>query len=61
MIALLGLLFVGIGSIIAGVVLAIRRKRKWAVFLFSGLGICCLAAVAIMILALSHFGEVPRD
>lgn len=61
MIALLALVFVGIGSVIAGAILAFRGNRKWPAFLLGGFGLFCLAAVATIILALSHFGEAPRD
>jgi len=61
MIALLGLILIGVGSIVAGAVLAFRRKVKWPAFLLGGFGLFCLAAVAIMILALSHFGDAPRN
>jgi hypothetical protein len=61
MIALLALVFVGIATIIAGAVLVFRGNRKWPALLLGGFGFFCLVAVAAMILALSHFGEAPRD
>jgi hypothetical protein len=60
MIALLGLIVAGIGSMVASVVFAFRRKNKVSMFLFGGFGLFCLAVAGIMILACAHFGEVPR-
>jgi hypothetical protein len=61
MVALLGLILIRFGSIIAGSVLAFRRKVKWPAPLPGGFGLFCLAAAAIMMLALSHFGDAPRN
>jgi len=61
MIALLGLILIGFSSIITGAFLAFRRKVKWPALPLGGFGLFCLAAVAIMILALSHFGDAPGN
>jgi hypothetical protein len=59
-IALFGLIVAGIGGIVASVVLALPSKGKVSMFLFGSFGLFCLAVAGIMILALAHFGEVPR-
>lgn len=60
MIALLGFILIGLCSLVASSVFAFRNQ-KWQALLVGGFGLFCLAAIAIIILALSHFGEAPRD
>jgi len=36
-------------------------KRKWMTLVPIGIGLGCFTLVAILILALMHFGEAPRD
>ena len=53
------LLLLGLGGIAGAVILALCKKGKMAI-LSASFGVLCLVAVVIMILALAHFGEVPR-
>ncbi len=60
MIAMLLFIILGIGCILAGATIAFRANAKFLALLLGCFGLFCLAATIIMVLALAHFGEVPR-